>query len=157
MKYEDFKMQELRLDTCNTKNPVPWSRPGSGIRLSWDDSWFDWPFHASISFFYKMSIRATLLGYYEDYFKGICIWSVDHNYYNAFSWKSKGLKGPQVTILSIVNNTLAHVRLLTTVSHVTYRACMWTFWSWSGIRIIIGCKVPYETYMALKTHSKHHN
>lgn len=49
-------------------------------------------------------------------------------YYNVFSWKRKGLKGPQVTIFGIMNNTLATVRLLTTASHVIYGAFMWISW-----------------------------
>lgn len=43
---------------------------------------------------------------------------------NAFSWKRKGLKGPQVIILSITNNTLATVRLTGTV----FLCDLWDFY-----------------------------
>lgn len=73
-----LNVEEWWLDTCNPDNTVHWLR-AFGIR---------WPKIAphllnlstpQFPFFYKMGIRSTLLDYFENYIKGITIWSFDHN------------------------------------------------------------------------------
>lgn len=67
-------------------------------------------------------------------------------YNSVFSWKRKGLEGPQVTIFSIMNYALTTVRLFTTIFLHDFWDFMWISGSWNGGHIITEYNVIWNLY-----------